>query len=128
MDQTNTASQTPKAVLMTLRLESALVAAVAVYLYTLTDAGWWMFAVLILAPDLSALGYLKDRVVGARCYNAAHTYLAPAVFWVVLSVAGAELAAPLALIWVVHIGADRLLGYELKYPHSFKRTHLSTKH
>jgi len=30
----------------------------------------------------------------------------------------------LALIWLVHIGADRLLGYGLKYPTAFKDTHL----
>jgi len=28
------------------------------------------------------------------------------------------------LIWLVHIGADRLLGYGLKYPTGFKDTHL----
>ena len=30
----------------------------------------------------------------------------------------------LALIWLVHIGADRLLGYGLKYPTAFGETHL----
>jgi len=29
-----------------------------------------------------------------------------------------------ALIWVAHIGADRLLGFGLKYPEGFKPTHL----
>ena len=33
-------------------------------------------------------------------------------------------ATQLALIWFLHIGADRLLGYGLKYPTSFKDTHL----
>ena len=30
-----------------------------------------------------------------------------------------------ALIWLAHIGADRLLGYGLKYPTAFKDTHLN---
>jgi hypothetical protein len=28
------------------------------------------------------------------------------------------------LIWIAHIGVDRALGYGLKYPSSFKDTHL----
>jgi len=30
----------------------------------------------------------------------------------------------LALIWFAHIGADRLLGFGLKYPTEFKDSHL----
>ncbi len=30
----------------------------------------------------------------------------------------------IALIWLAHIGADRLLGYGLKYPAGFGFTHL----
>lgn len=116
---------TPLQIRVALRLEGALVAAIGIYLYAQGGASWWLFAVLILAPDLSALGYLKDNRIGAACYNAAHTYLAPALLWVVLWTAGTGLATSLALIWVVHIGADRLLGYGLKYPDRFGRTHLS---
>jgi hypothetical protein len=35
-----------------------------------------------------------------------------------------ELATQIALIWLAHIGADRFLGYGLKYPTGFKDTHL----
>jgi hypothetical protein len=34
---------------------------------------------------------------------------------------------PLALIWVNHIGVDRLLGYGLKYSDGFWWTHLGVK-
>jgi hypothetical protein len=30
----------------------------------------------------------------------------------------------LGLIWLAHVGADRLLGYGLKYPTGFRDTHL----
>ncbi|NMM27217.1 MAG: DUF4260 domain-containing protein, partial [Glaciimonas sp.] len=36
------------------------------------------------------------------------------------------LFSALALIWFVHIGVDRMLGYGLKYPEGFKVTHLGT--
>jgi hypothetical protein len=31
---------------------------------------------------------------------------------------------PYGLIWIVHIGMDRMLGFGLKYPTGFKETHL----
>jgi len=31
---------------------------------------------------------------------------------------------PYALIWISHIGFDRMLGYGLKYPTQFRDTHL----
>ena len=39
-------------------------------------------------------------------------------------VTGSGLAVQLALIWLSHIGGDRLLGYGLKYSTAFKDTHL----
>lgn len=84
-----------------------------------------MFAVLLLLPDLSFLGYLKGRRAGVYCYNIAHTYLSPAVFFAALVFTGVDMAEELTLIWVVHIGADRLLGYGLKLQTDDKRTHLS---
>jgi hypothetical protein len=33
----------------------------------------------------------------------------------------------LALIWVAHIGFDRLLGYGLKYASAFGHTHLGAR-
>ena len=38
--------------------------------------------------------------------------------------AASDPAAALAFIWLAHIGADRALGYGLRYPASFDETHL----
>ncbi|HXX07929.1 MAG TPA: DUF4260 family protein, partial [Pseudolabrys sp.] len=60
----------------------------------------------------------------AVIYNAAHTLVGP----LLLASAGLLLPAfnlmPLALIWIAHIGFDRLLGYGLKYAAGFGFTHL----
>lgn len=32
--------------------------------------------------------------------------------------------APFGLIWLAHLGFDRMLGFGLKYPTFFKDTHL----
>ena len=37
---------------------------------------------------------------------------------------GNQLLLLLALIWLAHIGMDRLLGYGLKYSSGFKDTHI----
>lgn len=60
-----------------LRLEYAALAIAALVGYQLSGGSWWLFAILILAPDFSMLGYLGGPKVGAWCYNAVHTWLAP---------------------------------------------------
>ena len=93
--------------------------------YHALAASWTLFALLFLVPDLSMLGYLVDLRWGARAYNAAHTLLVPALLAGVGLFVGGHTLYPLAAIWLAHIGADRALGYGLKYPTSFRETHLS---
>ncbi|MGH2558847.1 MAG: DUF4260 domain-containing protein [Thermomicrobiales bacterium] len=106
-----------------LRMESLVLLAVVMGLYERHDGSWLLFALLILAPDLSALGYFAGSRVGALSYNLAHAFIAPGAL-VFLGFAGSSLATSLALIWAAHIAGDRLLGYGLKYDDGFKITHL----
>ena len=110
-----------------LRLEAAAVMAASLTAYARLGEGWLLFAVLFLVPDLSMLGYLGGRKLGAAAYNAAHSYLIPAA----LGAAGLVLTQPLPIaitpIWVAHIGFDRLLGYGLKYETAFGHTHLGAR-
>ncbi|MDR3725436.1 MAG: DUF4260 domain-containing protein [Terracidiphilus sp.] len=112
-------------VLTLLRLEGLAVAAITAVLYARTGASWWLFAALWLAPDLSMLGYFTGPNWGARIYNAIHSYLTPATLAVCALLLHAPAQLPFALIWINHIGVDRLLGYGLKYPMGFEWTHLS---
>ncbi len=107
-----------------LRLEGLAAAVFAAVLYAHTGASWWLFAALWLAPDLSMLGYLVNANIGARIYNAIHSYVTPATLAVCSMLLGSAAVMPIALIWVNHIGVDRLLGYGLKYPAGFGWTHL----
>ncbi len=108
-----------------LRLEGAAMLAGATALYGVHGGNWGLFALLLLAPDLSMLGYRGGATVGAACYNAAHTYLAPIALGGVGLAAGHAPVLLMALIWAAHIGLDRALGYGLKYPDGFTATHLS---
>ena len=111
-----------------LRLEGAAVLAAAALAYAQVGQGWKVFAILFLVPDLSMLGYLFGPRVGAAAYNTAHSYILPAA----LGASGALLHQPYAiagaLIWIAHVGFDRLLGYGLKYSTAFGHTHLGLAH
>lgn len=107
-----------------LRLEGLAAAALAAVFYAKTGASWWLFAGLWLAPDLSLLGYLAGPGWGARIYNAIHSYVTPATLAVSAMLLRSPAPIPFALIWINHIGVDRLLGYGLKYPAGFSWTHL----
>ena len=109
-----------------LRAEGFAVLALAVYGFHAIGGSWGWFAALCLTPDLSMLGYLAGRRIGAAAYNSAHSYVGPAL----LAAAGLTLSAPfvaqIALIWAAHVGFDRMLGYGLKYPTAFGHTHLGS--
>lgn len=107
-----------------LRTEGAVVLTLSLVLYARLGSSWLLYVVLLLLPDLGMLGYVGGTRVGAVAYNLLHTYGPPGALALVGVVAGSRLACSGALIWFGHIGMDRLLGYGLKYPTSFKHTHL----
>ena len=107
-----------------LRVEGIALLALGVLLYRVNGGSWLLFGVLLLAPDLSMLGYLAGPRVGAAIYNAFHTYAVPAVVGASGMIFASPLAIAVALIWFAHIGMDRTVGYGLKYQTSFKDTHL----
>ena len=109
---------------LAIRLEWAAVAVVGIVLYTLSSTTWWLFALLILAPDLSMLGYVAGPRVGAIAYNALHILIVPVLLLLVGSLSGHAVASAVALIWIAHIAIDRALGYGLKLSTGFQDTHL----
>lgn len=109
------------------RAEGILVlAGAALWLWSHTP-GWslWFWVVAALLPDLSMVGYLRGPRAGAILYNAVHLY-AGGVLLVGISHAfdlSSDLSA-FGLLWVCHVGLDRLLGYGLKEMSGFRDTHL----
>lgn len=99
-----------------------LAAAVAGYAWS--GAPWWAFLVLLLAPDLSMIGYLRGPIAGSVTYNAVHTTSVPGLLLLTTLAAGQAAPAPYLLIWLAHIGLDRAVGYGLKLPSGFQDTHL----
>ena len=106
------------------RLEWAATAVAAIVVYKMTGVSWWLFALLILTPDLAMLGYLAGPRVGAASYNALHTLIAPLVLGLTGVLFASPVATAVALIWIAHIAIDRALGYGLKLATGFQDTHL----
>ena len=107
-----------------LRLEGVAVLGASIALYA--DGGWsWLaYLLLLLAPDLSMLGYVAGPRPGALAYDLVHFAALPVALGTAGVVADSGLAVQLALIWLGHIGMDHALGYGLKYPTAFGDTHL----
>jgi hypothetical protein len=107
-----------------LRAEGVVVLAAALAGYAQFGAGWGVFALWLLVPDLALLGYLAGPRVGAALYNAAHSYAGAVALLVLGVLAAMPWAVAGSLIWCAHIGLDRALGYGLKYGSGFGATHL----
>jgi hypothetical protein len=106
------------------RFEGGMMFALSLLLFWKYSGAWLLYALLILAPDVFMLGYLRGPRAGAAIYNLGHTWLLPGLIGIVGLLAGPSADVPIALIWFGHIGVDRLLGYGLKLPTSFQDTHL----
>lgn len=108
-----------------LHIEGIATLLTASIVYHTAGYSWTWFAILFLLPDISMIGYAFNRNLGSTIYNLGHTHSSVGL----LAAIGYFLATPTlyaaALIWLAHIGFDRALGYGLKYPNSFKDTHLS---
>lgn len=108
-----------------LHLEGAVLLLLSCGLYHWGGAPWWIFFVFFFAPDVAFLAYFLGPRAGALVYDLLHTTLAPAAL-IILAIVYDDppLATVGAAIWGAHIGYDRMLGYGLKYPTSYKDTHL----
>ena len=107
-----------------LRLEGAVVLILATLTYRSFGGSWGQYLTLFLVPDVSMLGYLINRRIGALFYNFGHSYLSPALLLLIGELTAIPALHGPALIWFAHIGLDRLAGFGLKYKTGFKDTHL----
>jgi hypothetical protein len=111
----------PRAVL---RLEAATIFATTIWAFSRTKLSWWYFAAGLLLPDLGMVGYLSDTKLGAVLYNSVHTETPPILLLCAGFAQRNNGLTGAALIWLAHIGMDRMLGYGLKYGTGFTHTHL----
>ncbi|MFG4001059.1 DUF4260 domain-containing protein [Flavobacterium aquidurense] len=107
-----------------IKLEEAALFILGIFLFNRLHFEWWWFLVLILAPDLSMLGYLFGNKSGAFFYNVFHHKGIALLVYALgcyLSIETIQLAG---IILFAHSAMDRIFGYGLKYEKGFKYTHL----
>lgn len=99
-----------------LRAEGAATFAAGLVGFLFLGLPWWTFPLLLLVPDVSAVGYLRGPRVGAIVYNLVHDLATGvAVAGLGLAIGSVPLTAAGAIL-VAHSGMDRLAGYGLKLP------------
>lgn len=108
-----------------LRLEDLTILIASIYFYHKINGNWLLFILLVFLVDISMVGYLGNKKAGAISYNFVHNY----VLGIVVTFAGIllnnSLILGIGLILIAHVAMDRgLIGMGLKYPTSFKYTHL----
>jgi len=109
---------------MMLSLEGLTVFISSIAAYGFIGGNWWLFALLLLSPDLVFIIYAMNKVAGTHAYNVVHSYSLPVALGILSLIGGWQLGLTLAIIWFAHIGMDRTIGYGLKYVSDFKDTHL----
>lgn len=109
-----------------IKLEEALTTALCIYfIYSLhMGFSWWLYILLFLSPDISMVGYLAGKSVGAITYNLFHHRgLAASIALAGLLTGNTYLVFTGAILFA-HSSFDRMMGYGLKYFKGFKYTHL----
>lgn len=110
----------------TLKLEEFAITALAIYFLTTITIGinrWW-YLPLFFAPDISILGYMFGKKIGAITYNFFHHKLLAVVFLSAGIIWANNYLLLTGILLFGHSSFDRIMGYGLKYFEGFKHTHL----
>jgi hypothetical protein len=110
--------------ILILRLEGAFYLILGLFLYYLSGYSWSNFLMLFFLPDISFIGYLVNPRIGAICYNIMHSSILPIMCFISGEILEQPTLLMISIIWISHIGFDRMLGFGLKFSDNFKHTHL----
>ncbi len=105
-----------------LQIEEAALLIVSIYALYFLKVEWWYYLLLVLAPDISMLGYLAGNKIGAFIYNLFHHKGVAILVFLVGIVAQLWIVQDIGILLFGHSSMDRMFGYGLKYFTSFKQT------
>jgi hypothetical protein len=107
-----------------LKLEEAAMFVLSIYALSLFHVNWWVYLLLVIAPDVSFVGYAAGNKVGAVCYNFFHHKGVAIAIFLAGFITKDEWPQIIGIILFGHSAMDRMLGYGLKLSQGFKYTHL----
>ena len=85
----------------------------SVYMFSLLPFAWWIFPALILVPDVSLIGLLAGKRIGAITYNLIHHKAVGLSVYMVGSLLGIPLLSLAGVLLFGHSSFDRILGLQL---------------
>lgn len=106
------------------KLEELGLFLLGVWAFNTLSFQWWWFLALLLAPDISMLGYVFGNTAGAVSYNFFHHRGLAILVYGLGYFAANEYLQLAGILLFSHIAMDRFFGYGLKYFSGFKNTHL----
>ncbi|MEO5593290.1 MAG: DUF4260 domain-containing protein [Chitinophagaceae bacterium] len=109
-----------------LQLEEMVQAALGItaLYYQPLHISWWLWVPLFLSPDISMLGYVINKKVGAFAYNLFHHKGLAIVIAATGFFTNSHIIMLTGILLFAHSSFDRAMGYGLKYEDDFKHTHL----
>jgi lysylphosphatidylglycerol synthetase-like protein (DUF2156 family) len=93
--------------------------------FSTTHQSWWLALSVLLLPDVFAVGYTFGKRLGAHMYNVAHATPLPALLVGLGWWQDKSILLAVGIVWLGHVGMDRMLTFGLKYSDDFQHTHLS---
>lgn len=113
-----------KAMDITIKIEEAVITAVAIYFLARYNLGLpaWLWILLFFSPDFSMLGYLVNSRIGAFTYNLFHHRGLALALIATGFLLNMDILITGGLLLAAHSSFDRMLGYGLKFPDHFKHT------
>ncbi|MDP2688174.1 MAG: DUF4260 domain-containing protein [Aequorivita sp.] len=109
-----------------LKIEELAQFILGIFLFSQLNFAWWWFPALLLLPDIGMLGYLINPKIGAFIYNIFHHKAIAIVIGLIGFYFSNSFLILIGVILFSHASFDRVFGYGLKYPDSFKNTHLGS--
>jgi hypothetical protein len=107
-----------------LKLEEAMMFGLCIYALSLLHVSWWVYLLVLIAPDISMVGYAAGKTTGAVCYNLFHHKGIAVAIFVAGGILKNEWLQITGIILFGHSSMDRMFGYGLKLNQGFKYTHL----
>jgi len=107
-----------------LKLEEAAMFVLSIYGLSLFHVSWWVYLSILIASDISCIGYVAGNKVGAVCYNLFHHKGVAIAIFLTGFILKDEWLQITGIILFGHSSMDRVFGYGLKLSEGFKYTHL----
>jgi hypothetical protein len=95
------------------KLEELTQVLFSIYLFSLLPFAWWVFLVFFLAPDLSLIGLLVGKRIGAITYNLIHHKAVALTVYVLGALLGIPILSLVGVLLFGHSSFDRVLGLSL---------------